>query len=101
MVRQPLVILSRKRGRVGRGRTRGGVSAAMARGSVANNLKLSWLLLRGGVRQAGGRVNGHPLLRWPLPPLRAGRLLISPQDLRNADAPVCTAIYSGPLRFAR
>src|SRR6266851_6328005 len=100
MVRQPLVILSRKRGRVGRGRTRGGVGAAMARGSVANNLKLSWLLLRGGLRQAAGRLNGHPLLRWPLPQLRADRLLISPQDLRTADATLATEIYSGRFAFA-
>ena len=39
----------------------------MPRVSVANNAKLSWLLLRGGLRQAIGRINGHPLLRWPLP----------------------------------
>ena len=55
----------------------------MARGSVANHLKLSWLLLRGGLRQAAGRLNGHPLLRWPLPQLKADRLLIAPQDLRT------------------
>ena len=62
----------------------------MARGSVANYVKLSWLLLRGGLRQAAGRLNGHPLLRWPLPQLKADRLLISPQDLRTADATLAT-----------
>ena len=70
----------------------------MARGSVANYVKLSWLLLRGGLRQAAGRLNGHPLLRWPLPQLKADRLLIAPQDLRTADATLATEIYSG--RFA-
>ena len=72
----------------------------MARGSVANHLKLSWLLLRGGLRQAAGRLNGHPLLRWPLPPLKADRLLIAPQDLRTADATLATEIYSGRFAFA-
>src|SRR5580704_7894581 len=72
----------------------------MARGSVANHLKLSWLLLRGGLRQAAGRLNGHPLLRWPLPQLKADRLLISPQDLRTADATLATEIYSGRFAFA-
>src|ERR1700734_3321974 len=78
----------------------GGASAAMARGSVANHLKLSWLLLRGGLRQAAGRLNGHPLLRWPLIPLKADRLLIAPQDLRTADATRASEIYSGRFAFA-
>src|ERR1700692_5056570 len=78
----------------------GGASATMARGSVANHLKLSWLLLRGGLRQAAGRLNGHPLLRWPLPQLKADRLLISPQDLRTADGTRATEIYSGRFAFA-
>ena len=72
----------------------------MARVSVANHVKLSWLLLRGGLRQAAGRLNGHPLLRWPLPPLKADRLLIAPQDLRTADATRATEIYSGRFAFA-
>jgi len=72
----------------------------MPRGSVANNAKLSWLLLRGGLRRAAGRLNGHPVWRWPLPPLKADRLLISPQDLRTADATRATEIYSGRFAFA-
>ena len=72
----------------------------MARGSVANHLKLSWLLLRGGLRQAAGRLNGHPLLRWPLPQLKADRLLIAPQDLRTADPTRASEIYSGRFAFA-
>jgi uncharacterized heparinase superfamily protein len=72
----------------------------MSRAAVANNLKLSWLLLRGGLRRAAGRLNGHPLLRWPLPPLKADRLLISPQDLRTADATRATEIYAGRFAFA-
>ena len=72
----------------------------MARVSVANHAKLSWLLLRGGLRQFAGRLNGHPLLRWPLPPLKADRLLIAPQDLRTADATRATEIYSGRFAFA-
>src|SRR5580693_2790441 len=84
----------RQRARVGEGAIPGGAGAAMARGSVANHLKLTWLLLRGGLRQAAGRLNGHPLLRWPLPQLKADRLLIAPQDLRTADATLATEIYS-------
>jgi len=72
----------------------------MARVAVANHAKLSWLLLRGGLRQLAGRANGHPFLRWPLVPLKADRLLISPQDLRTADATRASEIYAGRFAFA-
>jgi len=70
----------------------------MTRVSVAGHAKLSWLLVRGALRQLAGRANGHPFLRWPLLPLRADRLVIAPQDLRTADATRAGEIYSG--RFA-
>ena len=69
--------------------------------SVASNAKLSWLLLRGGVRHAAGRLNGHPVLRWPLPTLKSDRLLIAPQDLRTADATRATRNLFRPLRLRR
>ena len=72
----------------------------MSRVAVANHAKLSWLLLRGAMRRLAGRANGHPLVRWPLPPLKADRLLISPQDLRTADGTRATEIYSGRFAFA-
>src|SRR5580692_10863155 len=72
----------------------------MPRGSIANNTRLSWLLLRGGLRQATGRITGHPLVRWPLPQFKADRLLISPQDLRTSDATVAAEIYAGRFSFA-
>jgi uncharacterized heparinase superfamily protein len=72
----------------------------MARVSVANRAKLSWLLMRGGLRQLAGRINGHPVLRWPLVPHKADRLLIAPQDLRTADATRAAEIYSGRFAFA-
>ena len=72
----------------------------MARVSIANHAKLSWLQLRGRLRQLAGRLNGHPLLRWPLPALKADRLLIAPQDLRTADATLAAEIYSGRFAFA-
>jgi uncharacterized heparinase superfamily protein len=76
----------------------------MARVSIANRAKLSaqlsWLLLRGGLRQFAGRINGHPVLHWPLVPRKADRLLISPQDLRTADATRASEIYSGRFAFA-
>jgi uncharacterized heparinase superfamily protein len=71
----------------------------MARVSVANQAKLSWLLLRSGLRQLAGRVNGHPVLRWPLLPRKADRLLIAPQDLRTADVTRAAEIYSGRFAF--
>ncbi len=72
----------------------------MVRFSIANQAKLSGLLLRGALRQLAGRLNGHPLLRWPLPALKADRLLIAPQDLRTADATLAAEIYSGRFAFA-
>ncbi len=72
----------------------------MARAVIADRLKLSGLLLRGGARQFAGRVIGHPLLRWQLSPFKADRLLIAPQELRTADATRATEIYSGRFTFA-
>ena len=72
----------------------------MSRVSVADHAKLSWLIARGAMRRLLGRVNGHPLLRWPLIPLKADRLLIAPQDLRTADATRASEIYSGRFAFA-
>src|ERR1700691_4256871 len=99
MVRQPSSSFPQA-GEGTEGALPGGASAAMARGSVANHLKLSWLLLRGTLRRAAGRLNGHPMLRWPLPQLKADRLLIAPPDLRTADATRATEIYSGRFAFA-
>jgi uncharacterized heparinase superfamily protein len=72
----------------------------MARVSIANRAKLSWLLLRGGLRRFAGRINGHPVMGWSLLPLKADRLLIAPQDLRTADATRASEIYSGRFAFA-
>ncbi len=68
----------------------------MARVSIASNAKLLWLLLRAGLR----RLSGHPLLRWPVLPLKPDRLLIAPPDLRTADATRASEIYSGRFAFA-
>jgi uncharacterized heparinase superfamily protein len=75
-------------------------SAAMARGAFGDHARLSWLLLRGAARHFAGRVNGHPLLRWPLLPFRTDRLLIAPPDLRTADATRASEIYAGRFAFA-
>ena len=72
----------------------------MARVGLGNHAKLSWLLVRGGTRRLAGRVNSHPLVRWPIPLLRADRLLIAPPDLRTADATRAAEIYSGRFAFA-
>jgi uncharacterized heparinase superfamily protein len=72
----------------------------MARLALGNHTKLFWLLLRGGMRQLAGRINGHPLVYWPLIPFRTDRLLIAPPDLRTADATRASEIYSGRFAFA-
>jgi uncharacterized heparinase superfamily protein len=72
----------------------------MSRVSVAEHAKLSVLVMRGGLRQLAGRINGHPLVRWPVMPVRSDRLLIAPQDLRTADATRASEIYSGRFAFA-
>ena len=56
--------------------------------------------MRGAMRRLAGRANGHPFLRWPVPPIKADRLLIAPQDLRTADATRASEIYAGRFAFA-
>jgi len=72
----------------------------MSRAAIANHAKLTWLLIRGAARRLAGRANGHPFVRWPLPAIKADRLLIAPQDLRTADATRASEIYSGRFAFA-
>jgi uncharacterized heparinase superfamily protein len=76
----------------------------MARVSVVSRAKLSarlsWLLLRAGLRSIGGRVNGYRPLTWPFLPNKNDRLLIAPQDLRNADATRASEVYSGRFAFS-
>jgi uncharacterized heparinase superfamily protein len=76
----------------------------MARVSMADraklSAKLSWLLLRAGVRQVSGRINGYRPLAWPVAPHKNDRLLIAPQDLHTADATRASEIYSGRFAFA-
>ena len=76
----------------------------MARVSIVNRAKLSarlsWLLLRAGLRSVGGRVNCYRPLTCPVPPHKNDRLLIAPQDLRTADATRASEVYSGRFAFA-
>ena len=72
----------------------------MSRVSVADHAKLSWLVLRGGLRRFAGWLSGHPVLRLSLIPLRSERLLIAPQELRTADGTRASEIYSGRFAFA-
>lgn len=68
--------------------------------SIAEGTKLSLLLLRRSLRNAAGRLRGHPLLRWGILPGRADRLVIAPQDLRTADSTRASEIYAGRFAFA-
>src|SRR5882762_1989492 len=71
----------------------------MSRVSVAEHTNLSVFLARGLLRKLVARVAGHPLLNWPLP-AKTDRLVISPQDLRTADATRASEIYAGRFVFA-
>ena len=68
--------------------------------SIAEGTRLSLLLARRGMRNAAGRLRGHPLLRWNIFPNKADRLVIAPQDLRTADGTRASEIYAGRFAFA-
>jgi uncharacterized heparinase superfamily protein len=71
----------------------------MSRVSVAEHAKLSAFLARGWARKLASRISGHPLVNWSLP-AKTDRLVISPQDLRTADATRASEIYAGRFVFA-
>jgi uncharacterized heparinase superfamily protein len=71
----------------------------MSRVSVAEHTKLSVFLARGLLRKLVSRVSGHALVNWSLP-AKTDRLVISPQDLRTADATRASEIYAGRFVFA-
>ena len=71
----------------------------MSRVSVAEHTKLSVFLARGVARRLIARASAHPLLNWQLP-AKTDRLVISPQDLRTADATRASEIYAGRFVFA-
>ncbi len=72
----------------------------MAGLSIADRAKLSWHLVRRGLRMAVGRARGHPLVRWNFIPGKTDRLVIAPQDLRTADGTRASEIYAGRFAFA-
>ena len=72
----------------------------MSRVSVAEHARLSVFLARGLTRRLISRVTTHPVVNWPLSFGKADRLLISPQDLRTADATRAAEIYAGRFVFA-
>jgi len=71
----------------------------MSRVSVAEHTKLSVFLARGLLRKLTSRVTGSVLFNWPFP-AKTDRLVISPQDLRTADATRASEIYAGRFVFA-
>src|ERR1700726_3945125 len=71
----------------------------MSRVWVAEHPKLSVFVGRSLLRKLVGRVTGHRLLHWPFP-AKTDRLVISPQDLRTADATRASEIYAGRFVFA-
>src|SRR5580704_8090089 len=71
----------------------------MSRVSVAEHTKLSVFLARGLLRKLISRASGSVLFNWPFP-AKTDRLVISPQDLRTADATRASEIYAGRFVFA-
>jgi len=72
----------------------------MARVSLADRGRLSWLALRRGLDHAIARVLAHPLLQRPGWLGKADRVVIAPQDLRTADPTRAAEIYGGRFAFA-
>src|ERR1700730_15799770 len=74
--------------------------ARMARVSLTNRGRLSWLALRRGLDYVIARVLTHPLVQRPGWLGKADRIVIAPQDLRTADPTRAAEIYGGRFAFA-
>src|SRR5690349_4021751 len=74
--------------------------AQMARLSLADRCRLSWLTLRRGLDHVIARIATHPLAPRPSFAGRKDRLIIAPQDLRTADPTRAAEIYGGRFAFA-
>jgi uncharacterized heparinase superfamily protein len=72
----------------------------MARLSIADRGRLSWLALRRSLHHIMGRVASHRLLLRPSWLGKSERLVIAPQDLRTADPTRASEIYAGRFAFA-
>jgi uncharacterized heparinase superfamily protein len=72
----------------------------MARLSLADRGRLSWLTLRRGVDRLLARIATHVLLQTPGFISRKNRIVIAPQDLRTADPTRAAEIYGGRFAFA-
>lgn len=68
--------------------------------TLAERARLSWLLARRSLRTLTNRINANPLMRWRDFARKPDRLVISPQDLRTADATRASEIYAGRFAFA-
>ena len=75
-------------------------SAFMARLSLANRGRLSWLALRRRLDHVVARIVTHPLAQRPSWLGKSERLVIAPQDLRTADPTRAAEIYGGRFAFA-
>src|SRR5690349_19935030 len=74
--------------------------AQMARLSLADRCRLSWLTLRRGLDHVIARIATHPLAPRPSFSGRKDRIVIAPQDLRTADPTRAAEIYGGRFAFA-
>ena len=72
----------------------------MARLSLADRGRLSWLALRRRLDHMRARVLTHSLLQLPAWLSRTDRIVIAPQDLRTADPTRAAEIYGGRFAFA-
>ena len=72
----------------------------MARLSLTDRGRLSWLALRRRFDHARARVLTHPLMQRPAWLSRTDRIVIAPQDLRTADPTRAAEIYGARFAFA-
>src|SRR5215469_1760246 len=72
----------------------------MARLSLADRGRLSWLTLRRGLDRMLARIATHALFQAPGFLSRKNRIVIAPQDLRTADPTRAAEIYGGRFAFA-
>jgi uncharacterized heparinase superfamily protein len=73
--------------------------AQMARLSLADRGRLSWLALRRRLDHVRARILTHPLAQRPSW-FGTDRIVIAPQDLRTADPTRAAEIYGGRFAFA-
>lgn len=82
------------------GRQQGDMARHMARRSVAYHRRVSGLVATRFARNVLARASWNSFALWRVWPGRTDQILISPQELRTADATRAAEIYAGRFVFA-